>query len=241
MKRERKAAAPIAEEGEEGRLLWRVERLFKEGKRLPAPEVIHEAAECRVGEVWLTISEPNADKMDPQPDPVLKLFNVHVKVTGNLVVVSGTENIGGEEGRISFTGTNYHQFIRLRPVNPTKLDVIQVKVKLPPKPRDPSFEKKTVRDALTELLAFRPEWTHDFTKTGRMYEKPASKLSKAEREELERDAEAPFFSEAYAYNLLGKEDARTVRALVKNVARAAGFSEGQIEQMEREGFLRGSR
>lgn len=38
------------------------------------------------------------------------------------------------------------------------------------------------------------------------------------------DEEAPFFSEAYLYNLLGKEEARTLLALVRRVGEALGLS-----------------
>lgn len=46
------------------------------------------------------------------------------------------------------------------------------------------------------------------------------------KRERERDAEqAPFFSEAYLYNLVGKEDARTILALLDAVGRAIGARE----------------
>jgi hypothetical protein len=35
--------------------------------------------------------------------------------------------------------------------------------------------------------------------------------------------ETPFFTEAYLYDLMGKEDARTVLALVRNILRAVGL------------------
>lgn len=47
----------------------------------------------------------------------------------------------------------------------------------------------------------------------------------------EGDERAPFFSEAYLYNLLGKEDARTVLAIVGNVLRAFGWSPARIMDM----------
>ncbi len=37
------------------------------------------------------------------------------------------------------------------------------------------------------------------------------------------DERAPFFSETYLYSLLGKEDARTLLALMRPVFRAAGW------------------
>lgn len=39
----------------------------------------------------------------------------------------------------------------------------------------------------------------------------------------EGDEEAPFFSEAYLYALLGKGDVRTVLAMLNNLIRAAGL------------------
>jgi hypothetical protein len=38
--------------------------------------------------------------------------------------------------------------------------------------------------------------------------------------ELDHDQKAPFFSEAYLYNLLGKEDARTLLAFYRRVVEA---------------------
>lgn len=40
---------------------------------------------------------------------------------------------------------------------------------------------------------------------------------------LEQDATAPFFSEAYLYNLLGKMDARTLLAHMRPIWKAAGI------------------
>lgn len=45
----------------------------------------------------------------------------------------------------------------------------------------------------------------------------------------EGDENAPFFSEAYLYNLVGKEDARTILCLFENLARAAGIDPYQAE------------
>ena len=39
----------------------------------------------------------------------------------------------------------------------------------------------------------------------------------------EGDENAPFFSEAFLYCLVGKMNARTIRALIMNLARAAGI------------------
>ena len=43
------------------------------------------------------------------------------------------------------------------------------------------------------------------------------------------DEKAPFFTEAYLYNLLGKGDARTVLATVRQVGRALGMEERDLQ------------
>lgn len=43
---------------------------------------------------------------------------------------------------------------------------------------------------------------------------------------LKEDAKAPFFSEAYLYDLMGKEEARTVLYYIRNFCREVGISEG---------------
>lgn len=45
----------------------------------------------------------------------------------------------------------------------------------------------------------------------------------------ENDENAPFFSEAFLYNLVGKEDARTILGLIEHLARAAGVDPYQAE------------
>ncbi len=42
------------------------------------------------------------------------------------------------------------------------------------------------------------------------------------------DEEAPFFTEAFLYNLLGKEEARTVLSLVRQVGRALGMDDRDL-------------
>lgn len=39
--------------------------------------------------------------------------------------------------------------------------------------------------------------------------------------------DCPFFSETYLYNLLGKEDARTILAMLGGIARALGYKDGR--------------
>jgi hypothetical protein len=45
----------------------------------------------------------------------------------------------------------------------------------------------------------------------------------------EGDERAPFFSEAYLYNLLGKDDARSVLSAVRQLLKAAGRSEDSFK------------
>lgn len=45
------------------------------------------------------------------------------------------------------------------------------------------------------------------------------------------DEKAPFFTEAYLYNLLGKEDARTLLAYMRKLARSIGFPQEEIWRM----------
>lgn len=44
----------------------------------------------------------------------------------------------------------------------------------------------------------------------------------------EGDEDAPFFSEAYLYNLLGKEDARSVLAWLHQIEECVGYRDGRI-------------
>lgn len=46
----------------------------------------------------------------------------------------------------------------------------------------------------------------------------------------EGDEEASFFSEAFLYNLVGKEDARTVLALISNLCESMGLGEGGFRE-----------
>ncbi len=44
----------------------------------------------------------------------------------------------------------------------------------------------------------------------------------------EGDGEAPFFSEAYLYNLVGKEDARTILGRLNRLGEALGMTYGEL-------------
>ena len=65
------------------------------------------------------------------------------------------------------------------------------------------------KEQANDLLEFETGDLPASCKRGPMYEKG--------------DEKQPFFSEAYLYNLLGKEDARTLLALMRPVWDAAGI------------------
>ncbi|MDI6734445.1 MAG: hypothetical protein QMD50_03105 [Patescibacteria group bacterium] len=46
------------------------------------------------------------------------------------------------------------------------------------------------------------------------------------------DENAPLFSEAYLYNLFGKEDGRTILALINDIVTAAGYDMYNIEKQK---------
>jgi hypothetical protein len=66
-------------------------------------------------------------------------------------------------------------------------------------------------EAVQRLLEWTPEFTNRdvFNEKNPYYDKG--------------DEDAPFFSEAYLYNLLGKEDARTLLAWMRPIWRLAGL------------------
>lgn len=47
----------------------------------------------------------------------------------------------------------------------------------------------------------------------------------------EGDERAPFFTEAFLYNLVGKEDARSILALIRQLGRALGFDDADFDSM----------
>lgn len=73
--------------------------------------------------------------------------------------------------------------------------------------------KKDIKKALEKLVLFVPEaWPLD-SKQFREREKYMGKI----------EENVPFLSESALYTILWKEDARTLRALIRNVAEAAGL------------------
>lgn len=72
------------------------------------------------------------------------------------------------------------------------------------------------QDALRRLVAFAPG--HFPLKVDAYGQKPEKDV-----------ASAPFFSETYLYSLLGKDDARAIRGLISEAARAVGIERGLHE------------
>lgn len=91
----------------------------------------------------------------------------------------------------------------------------------------PYVMEKTVRDILNEkqltptpimqLLSWSPHWAGNL--------KAHAKINDPELQGYAtEDEDAPFFSEACLYNLLGKEDARTVLALLRKAFESVGVN-----------------
>ena len=81
--------------------------------------------------------------------------------------------------------------------------------------------KRDAADAAIKLYQYVPEIVPDgFKTTGGegMYEKG--------------DERAPFFTEAYLYNLMGKEDGRAVLSLIHRLLEAMGFDSYDIHAFE---------
>ncbi len=87
------------------------------------------------------------------------------------------------------------------------------------------MKKKEIKEVLEKLLSWTPEGV-DLKSISRI-NYPPKHFPKKEYGEIcsEEDAECPFFSEAYLYNLLGKEDARTLLALMRNFIRSLGMDD----------------
>ncbi len=81
--------------------------------------------------------------------------------------------------------------------------------------------RRDVTEAAIKLYRYVPEVTPDGFKT-----------TGGEGMYTESDECAPFFSETYQYNLMGKEDGRTVLALVRYLIEAAGFDGYDIHTFE---------
>lgn len=78
-----------------------------------------------------------------------------------------------------------------------------------------------VLKALKDLVNYHPDVAPiQFTEAGNPYNE--SDDVRVPQSELDEDVEAPFFSESYLYNLLGKEDARALLGRVKRLCTALG-------------------
>jgi hypothetical protein len=66
-----------------------------------------------------------------------------------------------------------------------------------------------------------PDNTYTFQIEGQQYWKQHFKAQDKIGMYTEGDEEAPFFSEAFLYNLLGKDNARTVLSIVNRLVEAA--------------------
>lgn len=88
---------------------------------------------------------------------------------------------------------------------------------------------KDLDEAVERLLEWKPERTpvelKEVEYSGQYsYVVESGRMDRERAEELlEGDADCPFFSERYLYNLLGKDDARTLLALMRPLWAAAGI------------------
>jgi hypothetical protein len=83
-----------------------------------------------------------------------------------------------------------------------------------------------ILEAAKKLYAFHLEWSLDKVRFPQFFNRKCGYV--------DQDEKAPFFSEACLYNLFGKDDARTILALIHNILWSAGLSEEDI--MKAEGF-----
>lgn len=74
-----------------------------------------------------------------------------------------------------------------------------------------------LHEAVTRLFEFKPEWAWNL-----------KNLLEKQKGYSQGDEDKPFFSEAVLYPLLGKEDARTVLALLSNIVSAAGLDPSEF-------------
>ena len=73
----------------------------------------------------------------------------------------------------------------------------------------PLAEDRTIKMTIKKLLEYVP----GFFPCCSQCKKPINTYDVTEKE-LQQDSQAPFFSEAYLYNLLGKEEARSLLAII---------------------------
>ncbi|MGH7166779.1 MAG: hypothetical protein ACREIS_14765 [Nitrospiraceae bacterium] len=80
-----------------------------------------------------------------------------------------------------------------------------------------------VKAALVRALEYVPDVGFPHTVTPAYFDPRRGSLADYIRENRLGGRELPFFCEAYLYELVGKEDARTILALLSNIARAIGY------------------
>lgn len=82
-------------------------------------------------------------------------------------------------------------------------------------------------EALERLLTFVPEDVPPQFTNPKVYPYGPEHFDKKEQAE---DAKQPFFSEAYLYTLLGKEDARSLRARMRQFLHVLGYTDERIQE-----------
>lgn len=96
-------------------------------------------------------------------------------------------------------------------------------------PVEATKRKMELSKVLADLLNFSPERSEDF---GIFFKKLSDEEEGYGTMMYEPgDEKAPFFSETFLYNLLGKDDARTLRGLIANVCKAVGLEFREVERL----------
>lgn len=86
-----------------------------------------------------------------------------------------------------------------------------------------------VKEALAQLVNFRPDDTPiQFTDPKAHPYGAEYARRKDVQAELKQDSQQPFFCESYLYNLLGKEDARSLLARIEALCGLLGFEMGSL-------------
>ena len=85
------------------------------------------------------------------------------------------------------------------------------------------MRKEKIKQEFLKLLNWTPEYKGIL--------KPISKIIWGKNVYEKTDEDCPFISEAYLYNLIGKQDARTLLALLRNIIEAIGFDRFELEDL----------
>jgi hypothetical protein len=96
------------------------------------------------------------------------------------------------------------------------------------------IKKKKLTKEIIELLSWTPEGV-DLKAIGKI-NYPEKSFPKKEYGEIvtDEDCEQPFISEAYLYPLLGKEDARTLLALLTSAFKSLGVDIDNDEEVDKQ-------